>query len=115
MAYCSKCGKKNDDDAEFCSKCGTELKGAIKDRRRERDDCCEEECIAGKNSSAAPVFWGIIVIIIGLWILFEFVIKNTTLVERLPQWLVEFEFWWIVGLLIAVAVIVTGIRMIVRK
>jgi hypothetical protein len=23
MVYCSKCGKKNDDDAEFCSKCGT--------------------------------------------------------------------------------------------
>jgi len=22
MVYCSKCGKKNDDDAEFCSKCG---------------------------------------------------------------------------------------------
>jgi len=25
MVYCSKCGKKNDDDAEFCSKCGTAL------------------------------------------------------------------------------------------
>ena len=22
MVYCSKCGKKNDDDAEFCNKCG---------------------------------------------------------------------------------------------
>ena len=25
MTYCTKCGKKNDDDAEFCSKCGAEL------------------------------------------------------------------------------------------
>ena len=25
MVYCSKCGKKNDDDAEFCNKCGTRL------------------------------------------------------------------------------------------
>jgi len=25
MAYCSKCGKKNDNDAEFCSKCGDRL------------------------------------------------------------------------------------------
>ena len=25
MVYCSKCGKQNDDDAEFCSKCGTRL------------------------------------------------------------------------------------------
>lgn len=25
MTYCTKCGKKNDDDAEFCSKCGVIL------------------------------------------------------------------------------------------
>ncbi|KYK27784.1 hypothetical protein AYK20_02050 [Thermoplasmatales archaeon SG8-52-1] len=25
MTYCTKCGKKNDDDAEFCSKCGVRL------------------------------------------------------------------------------------------
>jgi len=25
MVYCSKCGKENDDDAEFCSKCGNSL------------------------------------------------------------------------------------------
>jgi len=25
MVNCSKCGKKNDDDAEYCSKCGTKL------------------------------------------------------------------------------------------
>ena len=25
MVYCSKCGKKNEDDAEFCSKCGAPL------------------------------------------------------------------------------------------
>jgi len=25
MVYCSKCGKKNDDDAEFCSECGAVL------------------------------------------------------------------------------------------
>ena len=22
MSYCNKCGKKNDDDAEYCTKCG---------------------------------------------------------------------------------------------
>ncbi|KYK23803.1 hypothetical protein AYK24_00795 [Thermoplasmatales archaeon SG8-52-4] len=25
MTYCTKCGKKNDDDAEFCDKCGISL------------------------------------------------------------------------------------------
>ncbi len=26
MVYCHNCGTKNDDDAEFCSKCGEPLK-----------------------------------------------------------------------------------------
>jgi len=26
MVYCSKCGKKNEDDAKFCTKCGNSLK-----------------------------------------------------------------------------------------
>ena len=26
MVYCHKCGTKNEDDAEFCSKCGSLLK-----------------------------------------------------------------------------------------
>ena len=26
MVYCWKCGTKNDDDAEFCKKCGSNLK-----------------------------------------------------------------------------------------
>lgn len=25
MVYCSKCGKKNDDDAEYCNRCGNSL------------------------------------------------------------------------------------------
>jgi uncharacterized membrane protein YvbJ len=25
MVYCPKCGKKNEEDAEYCSKCGTNL------------------------------------------------------------------------------------------
>jgi ribosomal protein L40E len=31
MTYCTKCGKKNDDDAEFCDKCGVSLD--IKDKK----------------------------------------------------------------------------------
>ncbi|MDH7517213.1 MAG: PspC domain-containing protein [Candidatus Thermoplasmatota archaeon] len=30
MVYCSKCGKENEDDAEFCSKCGNKLTAAKK-------------------------------------------------------------------------------------
>ena len=30
MVYCPKCGKKNEDDAEYCSKCGVSLTGKKK-------------------------------------------------------------------------------------
>jgi len=29
MVYCAKCGTKNEEDAEFCKKCGASLTGII--------------------------------------------------------------------------------------
>jgi uncharacterized membrane protein YvbJ len=34
MVYCHECGTKNEDDAEYCSKCGSSLKN--RDDREER-------------------------------------------------------------------------------
>lgn len=50
MVYCHECGTKNDDDAEYCSKCGSSLKGNGDDpderhryrrdyRYRQRNEC----------------------------------------------------------------------------
>jgi len=111
MAYCSKCGKKNEDDAEFCSKCGESLTGS----KKKKDDRCEEDCVCGEKSSGAPTFWGVVVILIGIWILFTVVIPNTPLKDSLPPELVNFEWWWLIGVVIVIAIIGTGIRMIVRK
>ena len=36
MVYCTKCGKKNDDDAEFCSKCGIRLDFQDKEEKFEK-------------------------------------------------------------------------------
>ena len=113
MTYCSKCGTKNEDDAEFCKKCGLTLKGTTKGQHK--DDKCEEECVVGKRNPIAPIFWGIVVILLGLWILFEVVLINTSIYNELPPWLQNFEFWWLIGLIVAVAVIMTGIRIIVNK
>ncbi len=113
MAYCAKCGKKNEDDAEFCAKCGASLTGAKKDYEKDWDKRCEEECAGGKHG--APVFWGIIVILVGLWILFEFVLKNIGALEGLPSWVQNFEFWWLIALVIAVAIILSGVRIITRQ
>lgn len=115
MVYCQKCGTKNDDDAEFCKKCSNSLKDTAKDRKKEHDDKCEEECAVGKQSPYAKFFWGIIVILIGLWIVFSLVLPQTELADQLPSWLVNFEFWWLIGLIIAIAIIMTGIRIMVKK
>ena len=99
----------------YCSKCGASLTGSVKDRKKEHDDRCEEECAVGKHSPFAKFFWGAIVVLIGLWIIFSLVIPETELADDLPSWLVNFEFWWLIGLIIAVAFIVTGLRIIFKK
>ena len=113
MVYCSKCGKKNEDDAEFCAKCGDSLTGSKKDHEKECENSCEKECAGGKHHGPS-FFWGAVVILIGLWILFEFVLKNIEGLN-LPTWLQEFEFWWLFALIIAIAVIATGVRMLTQK
>jgi len=112
MAYCSKCGTKNDDDADFCKKCSVSLKTTGKNSKKEHDDKCEEECAVGKKSPVAKYFWGFVVILVGLWIMFSMVLPRTGLGSSLPTWLTEFDFWWLIGLIIAVAIIVTGLRII---
>ena len=39
MVYCHECGTKNDDDAEYCSKCGTSLKDSDDRDERYRRRC----------------------------------------------------------------------------
>jgi uncharacterized membrane protein YvbJ len=115
MTYCSKCGKKNDEEAEYCNKCGASLTGSIKVSKKDHDDRCEEECAVGKRSPFAPIFWGAIIILVGLWIIFGLVIPETEFANSLPSWLVNFDFWWLIGIIIAIAIIVTGIRIIIKK
>jgi tetrahydromethanopterin S-methyltransferase subunit E len=111
MVYCSKCGTKNEDDAEFCSKCGDSLTGVSK----KEEDQCDEACAVGKRSPIAPIFWGIIVILIGFWIIFGLIIPETEFANNLPSWFLNFEWWWLIGLAIAIAIIVTGFRILTKK
>lgn len=118
MVYCSKCGKKNEDDAEYCSKCGTSLTTTKKDYDKEWDKRCEEECAGGKSGGRGwTIFWGLVIILIGIWIIFELVLKN--LAEDIEQlaWVntITFPFWWVIMGIIGVLIIVAGIRMIVRS
>ena len=41
MPYCSECGKKNDDDAQYCTKCGNYI-AASSDFEKDVDKFAEE-------------------------------------------------------------------------
>lgn len=74
MVYCSKCGKKNEDDAEFCASCGAAL--YPKERREQREDTLlekrkKDECFGlPRGGTIFGLFIGIIIIIVGLQQLF---------------------------------------------
>ena len=105
MTYCIKCGTKNEDDAEFCKKCGSSLTGIKKEHDKDDDCVCEGE----NRNPLVPIFWGITVILIGLWIIFQFVIPSNYLSS-----LQDFSFCGLVFLIIALAIILTGIRIMTK-
>jgi uncharacterized membrane protein YvbJ len=110
MVYCQRCGKKNEDAAQFCNQCGSSLHGPSGPSRRKPEDQCEEECGGSKQGNA--VFWGIIILLVGLWIIFEFGLKR---IEGMPDWIYSLEIWWLIPLVIGLAIILAGIKMITKK
>lgn len=110
MAYCSKCGQKNPDDSRFCNKCGASLMGPPHEHKKGMDKECEDECAGGKKN--ASIFWAVIIVLIGLWIVFEFGIKN---IPELPDWVGKFEFWWVIPVIIGIAIIITGLSIASKR
>lgn len=106
MAYCVKCGAKNEDDAEFCKKCGASISDL---KKHDNDDDCV--CSGSKRNPLAPVFWGIVVVLIGLWIIISFIVPSDYLSENLQN----FSFGGLIILIIAIAIILTGLRIITKK
>lgn len=106
MAYCQKCGEKNEDDARYCNNCGAPLSGTQKDSDKER----AEECFGGPRY--APIVWGLILVLIGLAILIEGGLKN---IQGLPAWVYGFDVGWFFALIIGIVIIIAGIRTILKK
>jgi uncharacterized membrane protein YvbJ len=116
MAYCPKCGTKNDDDAVYCKNCGSSL-GVSKpttEHERHRDQRCEDECAGGKGGRGWAVFWGVIIILIGLAILFEVVLKGMASTYPSLAWVNTVQWGWIFAGVIALFIIIFGIRVISR-
>ena len=76
MVTCPKCGTTNPDDASFCTNCGSVLN--VMEGERKRGDTCfgqrerlEDECFGLPHGRAiVGLFFGAIIIIIGLGNLF---------------------------------------------
>jgi len=109
MSYCQKCGIKNEDDAEYCKKCGASLAGLKKSQEKEWDKKCEDECAGGSRGWA--IFWGVIIILVGLFIIFEMVFKNMLKLEIMNQ----IEFGWIIAAVIGLFIIILGVRILSRR
>lgn len=105
MTYCAKCGTKNEDDATFCKKCGASLQGPIK--KQEKDDDCV--CSGSQQNPMVPIFWGVVVILIGLWIITQLVLR-----DYLPT-IYGIDFGTLIIIIIALAIIFTGIRILTKR
>ena len=101
MVYCTKCGTDNVDDATFCKQCGGPLGDTKKHYEEEWEKHCEEGCIGGGHGWS--LFWGLIIILIGLWIIFQFVLG------------LSFPFLWFIALIIGVLIILWGFRIITKR
>ena len=116
--YCTRCGTKNEEDAAFCKKCGTNLHGPTTGPtpgpptpgKGREDEECERDCKGSDRNNA--IWWALIVIIIGSWIVWEFGLKH---VVDAPKWLDDDVFCTAIWVMVGIAVVAAGVRMMMRK
>jgi len=115
MTYCQKCGTKNEDDAGYCKKCGASLDVSKKEQEQEWNRRCEDECAGGKGGRGWAIFWGVIIVLVGLLIIFEVIIKGLARTYHQLDWVNSVEFGWIFAAVIAIFIIIFGLRILSRR
>ncbi len=109
MVYCTKCGTKNEEGTEYCSKCGANL-GVSREQKIERraeewgeqfGKRAEEECFGLPHGGAiAGAIIGIIIILVGL------------------SWLTGFEwehFWPVIVIIFGILIVAGAVYGISRR
>ncbi len=115
MAYCPKCGIKNEDDADYCKKCGAPLDISKKRYEKEVEKKCEDECAGGKGGRGWSIFWGVIIILIGLFIIFEVILKGLSKSYPILDWVNSIEFGWLFAAVVAIFIIIFGLRILSNR
>jgi hypothetical protein len=113
MAYCSRCGTKNVDDARFCNKCGATLGGPFHAFEKPRDDKCEEECSGKSHSPTWTYFWIIILAIIAVGLVTSLILNLFR--SRLPDWMGGFDFWDFCPLIVGIVIVIFVISALIRN
>ncbi|MFA9496815.1 MAG: zinc-ribbon domain-containing protein [Candidatus Bathyarchaeota archaeon] len=91
--YCTKCGTENLDDASVCANCGSSLSSQpVRNRRKDWD--MEDNCFGGRDRSTGPIFFGAIIILVGL----------STLLSKTYSWAGFDNLWPLI--IIAIGLIV---------
>ena len=106
LVYCPKCGTKNEDTAEYCVKCGSNLQTGTTETRTYERRRAENQCFGLPHGGA------IAGIVIGVLLLFWGLI---TLGQQQGLIDVQIEFWWIVIIVIGVLMIAGGIYRSTRR
>jgi hypothetical protein len=107
MSFCEKCGVKNDEDALYCKGCGAQVSNIAPPQ----PSTWEPRRGRARGFSAWPIFWGLIIIIFGLWVAIEFGLKH---IEGVPDWITNLEFCWILPVIIGVLIILAGLRILIN-
>ena len=96
MVYCPKCGAMNDDTAEFCVKCGANLRTGTYESRRAERRRAEAECFGLPHGGAiVGIAIGIIVLLWGLFALAQ----QAGLITTSPN------LWYVVLIVIGILLI----------
>jgi uncharacterized membrane protein YvbJ len=99
LVYCQKCGTKNEDNADFCAKCGANLQtGTQVSHRRERRKA-EQDCFGLPNGGAiAGIILGILILIWGLTMILD----------------ITFNFWYIILIIFGILMVAGALYKITR-
>lgn len=108
MSFCQKCGMKNDDDAIYCKSCGNQMIMSVSTQPMGWEPRMR---MRRHRPSGWSIFWGLIVIVFGIWVAIEFGLRH---IDGVPDWITNMELCWILPVIIGLLIIFAGIRMLIN-
>jgi len=108
MGFCQQCGVKNEEDAIYCKGCGSQMMPVTPEQVPEWGPGMGRR---RRGFSGWSIFWGLIIIVFGLWVAIEFGLKH---ISGVPEWITNMEFCWVLPVIIGLLIIFAGIRMLVN-